>query len=143
MTCRNPFPLPDRLDTKLQPVVSLWESLKRAENGMPFGDDLALSALSGLSGRPFLLSVFARPERCRFEYLDAGFKGAEAGGRFIDELVLDVAFGYLRTQSSATLEAAAPTFLHLTQASGHRFSRVLLPMWGNGQIGMLLGAVAG
>jgi hypothetical protein len=37
MHCRNPFPLPDRLDAKLEPVVTLWENLKRGENGMPFG----------------------------------------------------------------------------------------------------------
>jgi hypothetical protein len=31
------FPVPDRLDAKLQPVVTLWENLKRGENGVPFG----------------------------------------------------------------------------------------------------------
>jgi cytochrome c5 len=37
MHCRNPFPLPDLLDAKLEPVVTLWENLKRGGNGMPFG----------------------------------------------------------------------------------------------------------
>ena len=32
---------------------------------MPFTDDLGVSALSSLLGRPFLLSVFASPERFR------------------------------------------------------------------------------
>src|SRR3974390_1040000 len=67
MLCRNPLSLPDRLDGKLQAALAFWQSLKRAENGMPFGDDLALSALSGLGGRCFVLRAFAavgkRPDR--------------------------------------------------------------------------------
>ena len=141
MSCRNPFPLPDRLNPKLQPIVSLWESLKRAENGMPFGDDLGFSTLSNLSGNPFLLRVFASPDRFRFEFLDKGLQEVAATGRFIDEISPDTNFGYLRAQSSATLEAAEPTFLRLIDDSGRNFSRLLLPMWGNGQINMLLGAV--
>jgi hypothetical protein len=141
MPCRNPFTLPERLDPKLQPVVSLWERLKRAENGMPFTDDLDLSTLSNLAGKPFLLGVFAQPERFRFEFVGEGMPAAP--GQFVDETPPDVYLGYLRAQSSATAEAGEPTFLRLTQASGHRFSRVLLPMWGNGQINMLLGAIEG
>lgn len=141
MPCRNPFSLPDRLDPKLQPVVSLWERLKRSENGMPFTDDLGLSALSNLSGKPFLLSVSAPPERFRFEFLDESLQGVAAMGSFIDEISPDTNFGYLRAQSSATVEAARPTLLRLIEVSGHKFSRVLLPMWGNGQVNMLLGAI--
>jgi hypothetical protein len=141
MPCRNPFTVPDRLDPKLQPIVSLWERLKRAENGMPFTDDLDLSVLSSLSGKPFLLSVFAGPERFRFEFAGDGLQAG--AGQFIDEAAPDIYFNYLRAQSSATVEAAEPTFLRLTQDSGHKFSRVLLPMWGNGQVNMLLGAIEG
>jgi hypothetical protein len=140
MPCRNPFPLPARIDPKLQPIVSLWESLKRAENGMPFSDDLGLPALSNLTGKPFLLRVFASPDRFRFEFLDKGLHEVAATGRFIDEISPDTRFSYLRAQSSATLEAAEPTFLRLTEDSGRHFSRLLLPMWGNGQVNMLLGA---
>jgi hypothetical protein len=140
MSCRNPFPLPDRLDAKLQSAVSLWQGLKRAENQMPFSDDLGLSALSNLSGRPFLLSAFVSPERFRFEFLNESLQGAAATGRFIDEISPDTNFSYLRAQSSATIEAAEPTFLRLTEVSGRSFSRLLLPMWGNGQVNMLLGA---
>jgi hypothetical protein len=141
MPYQNPFPLSDRLDLKLQAVVSLWQSLKRAENGMPFSDDLGLSALSNLCGKPFLLRVFALPERFRFEFLKEGLPGV-AGG-FIDEISPDTIFSYLRAQGSATVEAAEPTYLRLTEVSGRDFSRVLLPMWGNGQVNMLLGAVGG
>ena len=141
MLCRNPLSLPDRLDGKLQAALSFWQSLKRAENGMPFGDDLALSALSGLGGRCFVLRAFAWPERFRFEYVGEGLQGATAAGKFIDEIAPDVNFSFLRAQSSATVEAAEPTLLRLTETSGRHFSRLLLPLWGNGQIGLLLGAL--
>ncbi len=140
MHCRNPFPLPDRLDEKLQPVVSLWESLRRGENGMPFSDDLGVPALSNLPGNPFLLRVLASPERYRFEFLSEGLEREAALERFVDEMAPSVSFSYLRAQSSATTEAAEPTLFHLTDSSGYRFSRVLLPLWGNGQVNILLGA---
>ena len=141
MLCKNPLPVPGKLAAKLQAVVSLWQGLKRAENGMPFSDDLGHSALSGLSGKSFLLGVFAAPERFRFEFLDAGLQGAAAAGQFIDEIPQDANFSYLRAQASATVEAGEPTWLRLDVASGRSFSRLLLPMWGNGQINMLLGAI--
>jgi hypothetical protein len=141
MPCLNPFPLPDRLDPNLQPIVSFWKRLRRAANGMPFGDDLKFSDLSTLSAKPFVLTVFTLPERFRFEFLDKGLQGAAVAGRFIDEISLNTSFGYLSAQSSATLEAAAPTFFRLREDSGRHFGRVLLPMWGSGQVNMLLGAV--
>jgi hypothetical protein len=141
MQCRNPFPLPGRLDAKLQPIVTFWENLRRGENGMPFGDDLGVRALSKLPGNPFLLSVSPAPERYCFEFLcDSLRRGMGAGG-FLDQMPGNVNFSYLRAQSSATVEAAEPTLLHLTQLSGYRFSRILLPLWGNGQITMLLGNI--
>jgi len=142
MLCRNPFSLPDRLDETLQAVHALWQGLKRAENGMPFADDLALSALAKLSGRSFLLKVFTAPERFRFEFASPGLPGA-GGGTFIDEIKPDAAFSYLRAQASATVEAGEPTLLLLTETSGRDLSRLLLPLWGNGQVSLLLGAVEG
>ena len=141
MPCLNPFPLPDRLDPNLQPVVSLWKGLRRAENGMPFGDDLKFSDLTKLSAKPFVLSVFTLPERFRFEFVDQGLQGAAVAGRFIDEISADTSFSYLRAQSSATMEAGEPTFFRLTDDSGRSIGRLLLPMWGNGQVNTLLGAV--
>ncbi len=108
---------------------------------MPFADDLDLSALSSLPGKPFLVGVFASSERFRFEFLSEGLRATAATGSFIDETSPGKYFGYLRAQSSATVEAAEPTFLRLADVSGPAFSRVLLPMWGNGQINMLLGAI--
>jgi hypothetical protein len=138
--CRNPFPLPDRLDANLQSVVSLWERLKRGENGMPFSDDLGVPVLSNLAGAPFLLSVFASPERCRFEFVSESLRREAVQEGFVDEMPPNINFSYLRAQSSATIEAAEPTLFHLTDSSGYRFSRVLLPLWGNGQVNMLMGA---
>lgn len=140
MHCRNPFPLPEHLDARLQPVVSLWESLRRGEIGMPFSDDLGVTALSNLPGNPFLLSVFASPERYRFEFLSESLRREAVLERFVDEMSPNINFSYLRAQSSVTIEAAEPTVFHLTDASGYRFSRVLMPLWGNGQVNLLLGA---
>jgi len=80
MHCRNPFPLPDRLDAKLQPAGSLWENLKRGENGMPFGDDLGVPALSKLPENPFLLRVFPSSERYRFEFICDSLRGGVTTG---------------------------------------------------------------
>ncbi|MBU6461372.1 MAG: hypothetical protein KGL35_29850 [Bradyrhizobium sp.] len=140
MRCRNPFPLPDRLDAKLQPVVSLWGNLRRGENGMPFSDDLGVPVLSNLPGNPFLLSVFASPERYRFEFLSENLRQEAVLECFLDETPPNINFSYLRAQSSATVEAAESTLFHLTNSSGYHFSRVLLPLWGNGQINLLMGA---
>ena len=101
---------------------------------MPFGDDLELPAVSNLPGRPFLLRVFTAPERFRFEFVNEGLQGAATPGTFLDEIALDRDFGFLRAQSSATVEAAEPTLLGLTEASGRNFSRLLLPLWGQGQL---------
>ena len=141
MHCRNPFSLPDRLGSELQPVASFWKSLKRGENGMPFGDDLGVAALSKLHGNLFLLTVSSLPERFRFEFASDNLRRELATASFIDEMPPNVNFSYLRAQSSATVEAAEPTLLRLTQSSGYSFSRILLPLWGNGQVNMLLGAI--
>jgi hypothetical protein len=139
MHCRNPFPFPEPLAARLRPVVSLWESLKRGENGMPFSDDLGVPDLSNLPGHPFLLSVLVSPERYRFEFLSENLRSEAGPGQFIDEIPPNTNFCYLRAQSSATVEASEPTLFHLTEFSGYRFSRVMMPLWGNGQVNMLLG----
>ena len=134
-----PFPLPEKLKPSLARVHSYWEGLKRADNAMPFWDDIKLSALPDLADWLLLIDVFALPERFRFNTLGAGLAqryGEAVKSRFLDELSLRDPFGYLRAQSSATVEARAPTYY---ETAG--FARLLLPMWGDGHIGMLLGAV--
>ena len=141
MSCRNPFELPDHLETRLQVVLAFWQDLRRGQNALPFSDDVRLPQLSELPGRVFLLAVFAPPERFRIEFLNAAMPVSSATGKFLDELPPGTEFAFLRAQASATLEAAAPTFLRLTDASGDSFSRLLLPLWGNGQVNMILGAL--
>lgn len=141
MPCLNPFPIPGSPDPDLQLIVALWKRLRRGENDMPFGDDLKFPDLSSLSARSFVLSVFVSPERFRFEFLHRDLQGVAMAGQFIDEILPGPDFSFLRAQSSATLEAAEPTFLQLSEDSGRRLRRLLLPMWGSGQINMLLGAV--
>ncbi len=51
-------------------------------------------------------------------------------------MALDGRLKFLRAQASATVEARAPTFYR-----GAGYARMLLPMWGDGRIGMLLGAL--
>ncbi len=139
----NPFPLPAMLRPALQRVVVYWQGLKRAGNEMPFWDDLDPSALPDLTGRLLLLDVFAAPERFRVNLVgrDLQPQSDALRHRFIDEAALSAELIYLRAQSSATVEAAAPTFYRCAGAPGQpAFSRVLLPMWGDGRIGMLLGA---
>jgi hypothetical protein len=143
MHCRNPFPLPDSFDAKLQPVVSLWKGLKRGDNDMPFGDDLGVPVLSNLPGTPFLLSVLAFPERYRFEFLSESLRSEAVPESFVEGISPSANFSYLRAQCSATVEAAAPTLFRLTEPSGRTFSRLLLPLWGNGQVNLLLGAIDG
>ena len=71
--------------------------------------------------------------------------GDDLAGKFVDEIGPNAPFEFLTAQASATIEARAPTFFAGqggTESGGHpRYSRLLLPMWGDGRIGMLLGAI--
>ncbi len=60
-------------------------------------------------------------------------------GKFLDEEALPGRLDFLLSQCNATVEARAPTFYK--HAGAPPYARILLPMWGDGRIGMLLGAV--
>jgi hypothetical protein len=135
----SPFALPRALSPTLARVRAYWENLKRADNNMPFWDDIKLSALSELAEDFFLIDAFVLPERFRFNAVGKGLAqryGQAINSKFLDELDLRAPFAYLRAQCSATVESRAPTCY-----SDSGYSRILLPMWGDGRIGMLLGAV--
>jgi len=135
----NPFPLPATLDRDLAAVETLWRGLRRAQNDIPFADDLKPAALSAQAGRVLLIDVFEKPERFRFSLLGGGLllpQDKALSGKFIDEVDLPEPLGFLRAQASATVEARAPTFY---AGAG----RLLLPMWGDGRVSLLLGAVRG
>jgi hypothetical protein len=140
-----PFALPEKLERDLARLRSYWEGLRRAGNSMPFWDDLKPSALSDQSGKLLLIDVFAKPERFRFnqltDELTQGY-GEALTGKFTDEIELRDPFAYLRAQCSATVEARAPTYYRCgTSGTSPGYSRILLPMWGDGRVGMLLGAI--
>lgn len=144
-----PYAVPKKIEPKLAGVLAYWQSLKRAENNMPFWDDVATSSLSELAERSMLIKVFAKPERFRLtsvgKQLVARY-GEPVADKFIDEMELRNPFEYLRSQCSATVESRAPTYY---QRASHTeksrvteaYSRLLLPLWGDGRIGMVLGAV--
>ena len=139
MPAANPFPLPDALKPGLARVKAYWEGLKRAENDMPFWDDVKLSALGDQADNAQLIDAFEKPERVRFNTLGEGLArryGEAVKGKFLEEIALRDPFDYLLAQCSATVEARAPTYYE----SG-AVSRLLLPMWGEGHISMLLVAV--
>ena len=137
-----PFALTKTLQPGLQRVLAHWEALKRGANDIPFADDMKIASLPALAGELLLLDVFAKPERFRIGYLGDNIAGDGRGaapGRFIDETDLASPFDYLRAQASATVERGAPT---LYRADGaHPYARLMLPLWGDGRIAMLLGAV--
>jgi hypothetical protein len=138
----SPFPLPEKLDNDLAQVKTYWEGLRRGGNDMPFWDDHKPSALGALAGKVILIDTFANPERFRFNSIGDALKqsyGEPLAGKFADELDLRDPFGFFRAQASATIEARAPTFYRHEQPP---YARLMLPMWGDGRISMLLGAIA-
>ncbi len=140
MSSPIPFPLPERLAPGLARVSDYWQSLRRADNNMPFWDDVKLSELTDQADSVLLIDAFEKPERFRFNTVGAGLAeryGETVKGKFLGELSLHDPFGYLRAQASATVEARAPTYYE--GAGG--YGRLLLPMWGDGHVSMLLGAV--
>lgn len=143
MAARNPFPLPDDLNADLRAVLSYWTGLRRGENAIPFADDLALSSVPAPARGLFLLTVFLSPERFRLDHLGDNLKDRNLkAGTFIDEGSLGGYFSFLRTQCVGTIEAAAPTFCRFgADGPNASFSRILLPLWGNGQISAILGTV--
>jgi hypothetical protein len=141
----HPYPLPEKIAPTLRQIFAYWESLKRGGNNMPFWDDVNLSGLPGLSDQLLLIDVFEKPERFRFNrvgqaYFEAGDKTVI--NQFADEILLPDRLRYLRSQASATVESCQPTFYrHGSSQPGKAYSRLLLPMWGNGYVGMLLGGI--
>lgn len=136
---KRPFPPPARLAPDLARVQAYWQGLLRGAAEMPFWDDVRLTDLPDISDRLFLLDVFARPERFRFASLGKALIGPELAGCFLDEVELAPPFAFLRSQATATMEAARPTFF---RENGPRAAaRLVLPLWGEGRISMLLGAV--
>jgi hypothetical protein len=145
-----PFALPDKVEPDLARVQSYWEGLKRGAAEMPFWDDVNLTAIPQVSGRLMLIDVFDRPLRFRLGTIGEelqGQHGRDVVGKFLDEIEPRSPLQYLISQSSAAVESRAPTHyrhdsVESADSTNGPYSRLLLPMWGDGRIGMLLGAVA-
>jgi len=139
---KHPYAVPTRLSPDLARVLDYWKGLLRGAATMPFWDDAKPSDLPDLAGRLVLIDVFDQPERFRLNSIGADLEGQALTGKFIDHASLDSPFDFLRSQASATVESAAPTYYHqAADGDARAYGRLLLPMWGEGRIGMLLGAV--
>jgi len=137
---KHPYAVPSRLAPDLARVQAYWQGLLRGGAEMPFADDVNLTDLPDLADRLLLIDVFDRPERFRFNSIGAGLAEPGLAGKFLDETLLAWPFAFLRTQCCATVESAAPTFL--AQEGPRPYARLLLPLWGEGRTGLLLGAAA-
>jgi hypothetical protein len=144
------FCLPDELGPDLSRIQGYWNGLKRGANDIPFWDDVKFSLRSRLGRESMLIDVFDNPLRFRFDLMGAdltSWYGEPMGNRFLDEIGLHAPFDELTLQCRATVEHCAPTYYH--QAAARKgdaehpdgYARLLLPLWGNGRIEMLLGAV--
>jgi hypothetical protein len=143
------YSLPDELEPDLSRIRAYWNGLKRGANDVPFWDDVKFSLRSRLGRESMLIDVFENPLRFRFDLAGADvadWYGETIGNRFLDEVELHAPFDELSLQCKATVEVSAPTYYRQTVAEkrdGHPdgYARLLLPLWGNGRIEMLLGAV--
>ena len=137
---KHPYSPPTHLSPELARVHAYWRGLLRGAAEMPFWDDAKLTDLPDLADRLFLVDVFAMPERFRFASVGKSLTPQELAGKFLDETPLSSPFDFLRSQAAATVECAQPTFFR-DEGDGGAYARLLLPMWGEGRISMLLGAV--
>lgn len=143
VTVKHPYPLPAHLPPDLLRVHAYWEGLLRGGAEMPFWDDAKLTDLPDLADRLFLIDVFQRPQRFRLNTVGKALTEQAIEGEFLDEVDLGAPFDFLLSQCSATVEAARPS--HFGPATPPAplpaYSRLLLPMWGDGRVGMILGVV--
>ena len=144
------YSLPAELEPDLGRIQAYWKGLKRGANDVPFWDDVKLSLRSRLGRESMLIDVFENPLRFRSALVGAdvaNWYGGAIGTSFLDEIDLHAPFNELTLQCRATVESGAPTYYRQTASgngeSGHPggYARLLLPLWGNGRIEMLLGAV--
>lgn len=144
-----PFSTPKKIAADLDRVHAHWESLERGENRMPFWDDFRISSLPDLADRLTLIDVAEKPKRFRLNSVGQQLTdryGETVTGKFADEIESRYPLEYLISQCSATVESQAPTYYQhgagaVRESGGPvSYSRLLLPMWGDGHIGMLLGA---
>ena len=149
----RPFAVPTKLKGDLALVLTYWEGLKRREAQMPFWDDVNLSALPAVSARLVMVEASEKPVRFRFSFGLVGAEvqaqyGGDLAGKFLDEIEIRHPLQFAISQCSAAVESAEPTYYQQAAASRRGsparpgYSRLILPLWGEGRVGMLLGAFA-
>ena len=139
MKTKHPYAVPARLSPDLTRVQAYWQGLMRGAATMPFWDDVNPTDLPDLADRLFFIDVLGPQRRFRFGDVGESLTPQEVAGKFLDETELNRPFEFLQSQCDATLECAAPTYFRGDGAPP--FGRLLLPLWGEGQISMLLGVV--
>jgi hypothetical protein len=147
-----PYSVPRKLPAALACVRAYWEGLKRGDASMPFWDDVDPAALPDVAGQLMLIKAFERPRRFQFSMIGKDVQQRYNGdliSAFSDEIEIRFPFKYFNSQCFATVETRAATlYRHLLADAGdaprkaEEYSRLLLPMWGEGHAGMLLGALA-
>lgn len=142
---RMPFAVDGPLGPRLDKLMAYWRSLLRGEAAMPFADDVDMAEVKTLCSDTLVLGVFERPERFRLDLAHTPFAPdveATLVGRFIDEIDLPTPLEFLRAQADATVESLGPTlYRHSPAASEPPYARLLLPVWGEGQVKLLLAGV--
>jgi hypothetical protein len=135
----RPFLVPRLAQGDLGGLHRYWQKLKRGQAEMPFADDVKLTA----TGRPdavMLIDVLENPLRFRFAIVGEGIQrlyGSELAGLYADDAARPSPFDFFLSQAAATVEGRAPTYF-----SSESYARLLLPLWGDGRITMLIGAVS-
>jgi hypothetical protein len=142
------YRFPDKLEPTLEQVRTYWSGLKRGGNAIPFWDDLKISMKTPAGREVFLMEAFENPLRFRFDLVGDDITrhyGTAVNGKFSDEIDLHAPLAALTTQCRVTIERREPTYFRYAAgrnaAEGGAYSRLVLPLWGNGRIEMLLGAV--
>jgi hypothetical protein len=136
-----PFALPQSVGPDLTRVHDYWLGLRRGQADIPFTDDVKLSALG--EADLVLIDVFERPARFRIAVAGRGVSvryGQPVEGLFADEIVPNPPLDFFFSQCTATLESRAPTWFRSAEPAA--YSRLMLPLWGDGHINGLLCAVA-
>jgi hypothetical protein len=143
------FPLPDTLEPDLNRVCAYWQSLKRGENDIPFWDDVKFSLRARLAREALLIEVFENPQRFRFDIVGEDVVrryGKAFSGMFSDEIDARMPLDEFTTQCRTTVERRVPTYYRKAPSDKPEqdggYSRLILPLWGNGRIEMLLAAIA-
>lgn len=141
---KRPFAPTRHHSPDLDRVEAYWRGLLRGSAEIPFWDDFNPMELPDLANRLFLIGVYPKPERYRFDQVGADLRGSghhDLEGLFADETPPVTPFEFLIPQCAATTEASAPTLYRHEPDGGRSYRRLILPMWGDGRLSMLLGAI--